>query len=166
MQVKYLNEEVLYTEQEFVSLSSFDMDFLKKKAVKNRRKRIRLCAHKNLQEAVHEMIIVHTNDAYVRPHKHLRRCESFHVIEGIADVIIYDDKGNPLETIKIGDYNSGRNFYCRIPQAYFHSLIIRSDFLVFHETTQGPFDKTDTVFASWAPSEEDSIQIEAFKRRL
>ena len=37
----------------------------------------------------------------------------------------------------------------------FHTLIIRSDILVFHETTEGPFDRNETVFARWAPEDGD-----------
>ena len=39
----------------------------------------------------------------------------------------------------------------------FHMLIIESEFLVFKETTKGPFIREDTIFPDWAPdgSEEE-----------
>ena len=34
-----------------------------------------------------------------------------------------------------------------------HMLLIRSEFLVFHEATEGPFLREKTVFPEWAPEE-------------
>jgi hypothetical protein len=48
----------------------------------------------------------------------------------------------------------------------FHTLIIRSDVLVFHETTNGPFDRRDTVFAPWAPQDGDVNAVSTFMADL
>jgi len=48
----------------------------------------------------------------------------------------------------------------------FHTLIIRSDVLVFHETTNGPFDRKDTVFAPWAPEDDDVDSVSIFMADL
>jgi len=47
-------------------------------------------------------------------------------------------------------------------------MIIRlSDFIVFHEITNGPFiDKSDNIFAPWSPQEEDVAGIEKFIKKL
>jgi hypothetical protein len=44
----------------------------------------------------------------------------------------------------------------------FHTLIIQSEVLVFHETTNGPFDSTGTLFAPWAPKETDVNSVVDF----
>ena len=44
--------------------------------------------------------------------------------------------------------------------------MIRSDVLVFHETTNGPFDRKDTVFAPWSPEDGDPQGIDAFMTAL
>ena len=74
------------------------------------RSRIRLCAHPDVNDTLHEMLIVHEKGTYVRPHKHLNKTESVHIIEGSVDVVIFDDDGNITDVIQMGDYKSGRNF--------------------------------------------------------
>ena len=165
MKTKILNEEVIFADEEIVTV---DIDFiknLKELANKNERKRIRLCTHKNLNENIHEMLIVHTNNTYVKPHKHINKIESFHVIEGIADIIIFDDDGKISKVIPIGELGSGLNFYYRLAEPLFHSLIIKSEYLVFHETTNGPFRKEDTVWAKWAPDEDNINEVNTFTKR-
>jgi cupin fold WbuC family metalloprotein len=102
----------------------------------------------------------------VRPHKHLGKPESFHVIEGIVDVIIFDECGDIREVIQMGNYGSDRVFYYRISTPIYHTLLIRSDILVFHETTTGPFNRVDTVFAPWSPEEIDSSGCALFTEKL
>ena len=101
------------------------------------------------------MLIVHSKDAFVRPHKHIQKSESVHVIEGVVDVVVFDNKGEIKEVIEMGDYASGRSFYYRMQTNDYHTFLIRSNFLVFHETVNGPFNKNDTLFPDWAPREED-----------
>ena len=112
------------------------------------------------------MLIVHTRNTYVRPHKHLNKSESFHLIEGSVDVVIFDEAGGVAEVIRMGDFASGRRFYYRIEQPAYHTLLITSDVLVFHETTNGPFRREETIFAPWAPEEQDQIARTGFLARL
>lgn len=164
--VREENSEVLYGEDPIIKVSSEDTLWLKDKASKNERKRIRLCAHKSIEDSVHEMIIIHTRDTYVRPHKHLGKSESFHIVEGRADVILFDNIGNVTHVLRMGSYETGMNFYYRISRPVFHTLIIQSDILVFHETTSGPFNREDTVFADWSPNEEDKKAYIAYMSHL
>ena len=56
-------------------------------AKRTNRKRIRICAHPSSKNAVHDMLIVHFRDTYVRPHKHLNKDETFHLIHlGLRDI--------------------------------------------------------------------------------
>src|SRR2546428_13766383 len=109
------------------------------------------------------MLIVHTFNTYVRPHKHVGKSESFHVIEGDVDVVIFADDGQVSDVIEMGSFQSGRPFFYRIADPLYHTLLIRSPVLVFHETTSGPFKREETVFAAWAP---DDSQREAVDRYL
>lgn len=166
MRVREVSEEVLYGDEAVVKVNRADMESLKEQALLNSRKRIRLCAHKDVDDKVHEMLIVHTRDTYVRPHKHLTKSESFHVIEGSVGVVIFDEAGGIVEVIQMGDYSSGRRFYYRLSEPCYHTLLISSDFLVFHETANGPFKKSDTIFPSWAPEENDAAGQRRFMGRL
>jgi cupin fold WbuC family metalloprotein len=166
MNFKEFNKEVLYVTEEIAQISASDIEWLKRKALANDRRRIRLCFHKNVDDAIHEMLIVHTKDTYVRPHKHLNKSESFYVIEGSADMVIFDEEGGVTQAIPLGEYSSGRKFYYRMASAFYHTLVIHSDFLVFLETTKGPFVRSDTVFASWAPQESDTAGCQKYKQKL
>ena len=141
MKVNEFNPEVFFTSEDITKVNHQDLEFLKDKASKNERRRVRLCAHKNMQDKVHEMLIVHSIDAYIRPHKHIGKAESLHVIEGRADAIMFDENGNISEIIHMGNCNSGLIFYYRIARPVYHTLIITTDFFVFHEAVEGPFDK-------------------------
>ncbi|MFH1318971.1 MAG: WbuC family cupin fold metalloprotein [Candidatus Omnitrophota bacterium] len=150
MRLREFNEEVFFTNDEFVKVSFKEIEELKKKAICNKRRRARLCSHNKIKDKVHEMLIVHAKDAYIRPHKHLGKSESVHVVEGEAEVVIYDDKGVIRETMEVGDYKSGRKFYYRISNTLYHNLVVKSDFFIFHEVTGGPFIREDTIYAPWA----------------
>jgi cupin fold WbuC family metalloprotein len=162
LKLKTINEEVLYVDRDIVTIDRGQVEFLKEESQKTERQRIRLCAHVNVEDRLHEMIIVHRENTYVRPHKHLSKSESFHIIEGSVDVILFDEFGEIVEIIQMGEFASGKNFYYRISSSTFHTLLIKSDFLVFHETTSGPFNRSDTIFASWSPSEEERSCVAQF----
>jgi len=160
------NEEVLYGEEPIIKIASDDTQWLKNKASQNERQRVRLCAHRSIGDSVHEMIIIHTRDTYVRPHKHLGKSESFHIIEGIVDVILFDDTGSVIHVLKMGKYETGMIFYYRISEPIYHTLLIQSDILVFHETTAGPLNREDTIFADWSPDAADKEACKSYVLHL
>jgi cupin fold WbuC family metalloprotein len=133
-------------------------------------RRARLCAHGSVEDPLHEMLIVVDQDSYIRPHRHPGKTESMHVIEGVADLVIFDDDGTIADVVPIGDYASDRVFYYRMNAPLFHSLRVRSDKLTVHETTNGPFNPSETEFAPWAAEPEDTEAcrryVEALDREL
>ena len=156
--VKYtvVNEEVLYSTESVTRLNRVDIELLKALASKNQRKRIRLCLHPNTEDHLHEMIIIHSKGAYVRPHKHVGKSESFHVVEGCLRVYFFEDDGRVKDVITMGQPGREEIFCYRLSESWFHTIIPITEMVVFHETTNGPFLREETVFASWAPPEEDS----------
>jgi cupin fold WbuC family metalloprotein len=153
LRLRVFNEEVLFAAAPLSTLSRQDIEWLKARAAKTARQRVRICAHLDSNDRLHEMFIVHTRDTYVRPHKHLNKSESFHVITGEVDVVLFDQQGAVRQVIPMGDYPSGKRFYYRLNEPDYHTLLIRSDVIVFHEVTTGPFQREDTVFPTWAPEE-------------
>jgi cupin fold WbuC family metalloprotein len=158
--------EVLYAADAIVTVDRTAIEALKRAALANPRHRIRLCAHRGVADHLHEMLIVHTRDTYVRPHRHLEKCESFHVIEGDVDVVIFDEHGAVTGVIGMGSIQSGRRFFYRIADPLYHTLLVRSDVLVFHETTLGPFRREQTVFAPWAPEDGDGPAVRQYLAEL
>ena len=166
MRVNRINNEVLFTQEPLLNLGPEEIQVLKEQAKENPRQRIRLCAHRDPSDRLHEMFIVHGKDAYIRPHKHLNKIESAHVIEGLVDLIIFDADGKIAEVLSLGDHASGRRFYHRIDEPAYHTLLIRSDVLVFHEVTNGPFQKSDNVMAPWSPDESNSETVNEYLQVL
>lgn len=163
---KESSPEVLVADVPLLTLTSHDIEHLKVRASKNPRRRIRLCAHRSLNDAVHEMLIVMTQECYIRPHKHLGKGESFHIVEGALDVVVFDEVGNITKVLPLRDYGSGRSFYYRSDELGYHTVIIRSAFVVIHETTRGPFRATDNIVAPWSPDEKDPGAIGEFLAKL
>ena len=166
MKMKQFNEEVYFPDEKIIKLDRSDINNLREAAKYTKRSRMRLCAHGSIDEKIHEMFIIHNKETYVTPHKHLAKSESFHIIEGNANVVIFDDAGNVTEVIPMGDYSSGRIFYFRLSDPYYHTLLIESDHLIFHETTNGPFKRSDTIVAPWAPGEENITAQKEFIKHI
>jgi cupin fold WbuC family metalloprotein len=155
MLLKEINSEVFVADEPIVEIGPHEVAFLKDKLPRAPRGRVRLCAHSSNADLLHEMFIALAKTTYVRPHRHLAKSESFHIVEGLVDVVILDERGGIVEIIELGDAATGRNFYYRLSSPAFHTLLIRSDILIIHETTNGPFRQEDAMVADWAPSEAD-----------
>lgn len=159
------NKEVYYAEDKLIKLGKNDIELLKEKARNNDPKKIRLCTHRDINDKLHEMFIMFGKGTYVMPHKHPGKSVSYHIIEGSAGIVLFNESGKIVEVIKMGDYLSGRVFYFRIDYPCYYMPIPKSDVLVFHEITNGPFNN-DTVFAPWAPAENDKTAVREFMRNL
>ena len=145
------NDEVLYPNEDFVCVSKKDLTLLKQLAYKNVRKRVRLCIHKNPNERLQEMFIVHTKECFVRPHYHINKSESLFVIEGTADLIIFNKFGEIKKVVELSCNTNDGFIFHRQDAGTIHMIIIKSDYFIFHEVTEGPFRRTDTIFPQWAP---------------
>ena len=164
--IRRINDEVLYADGDIVDLSKETISFLKQRAYDSKSGRIRLCAHKDTEDVLHEMFIALRQDSYVRPHRHLNKTESFHLIEGSCHVVILDDNTRVVRVIPMGDYESGLNFFLRIPARCHHTIVIRSKILVFQEITRGPFKREATDFPPWSPDEMDVVACHTFTERI
>jgi cupin fold WbuC family metalloprotein len=166
MQLKKINDEVLFNYDDLIDLNHKLIDLLKKKAKRNKRKRIRICIHKNEHKLIQEMFIIHMKDAYVRPHKHIKKSESLYILEGKADILFFNESGEINKILRMGDYASGKDFYYKIEKPTYHCLIVRSEYLVFHEVTQGPFRKEETIFAPWSPDGTNTEEVSKYTTEL
>ena len=161
-----ISSEVFVAKDPIVVIGHEETSFLKRKALQNARRRARICAHKTSDEPLHEMLIAITRDSYIHPHKHVNKSESFQVIEGILDVVIFDDYGGVEKVIALGEPGSGRSCYYRLSESRFHTLIIHSEVIVIHEVTNGPFDKKQTIEAEFAPLETNRYAVNKYLESL
>jgi cupin fold WbuC family metalloprotein len=164
--MKTIGKDVYVADEAFPSVSRAQIDLLKRDLDLSSRGRVRLCIHKNSDEPIHEMFIAFLGRNYVRPSRHLKKDESINVLEGAGDYVFFDETGNITDTVPLGTYSSGDQFYCRIPESADHALFIRSPDAAVQESTVGPFRREDTVFAPWSPEDGDVPGVTRFLNRL
>jgi cupin fold WbuC family metalloprotein len=149
---------VFYNHDEIVEVGRDWLEELKHRAYVADQKRARLCLHHSPDDVLHEMIIVFHVDTVIRPHRHLRKTESFHVIFGELDVVLFDEEGNVTRIVEMGDAASGKTQVYRLSGPAWHSVIIRSEYAGIHEVTNGPFRAEENDFAPWAPEEPEALR--------
>ena len=165
--MKEISDCVFYAAEKIVRVNQRMIDSLKERALVAKTVRSRMCMHPSPESDLHEMMIVHFRNTYVRPHKHVKKSESIHMVEGTADLVFFDGQGEIMDVIEMGEYKSGKNFYYRMNDDFFHTILIGSEVCIFHETTKGPFVKErDTVLAPWTPVNEDTKQVVVYMNEL
>jgi len=127
-------------------------------------KRARLCLHRADTDLVHEMLIVLSQKAFIRPHRHLNKTESFLLLEGETSVLFFDGEGEIVREERLGK-DPNRPFIYRIYDPMYHTQLVWSEYLVFYECTQGPFLREATQFPPWAPT-EGCAEATAYLNRL
>ena len=110
IRLRKINDEVFIAEDKIVRMGSRQVAFLKRQAASNDRRRARICAHKTNDDSLHEMLIAIVAGSYIHPHKHTRKIESFHIVEGSVDIVLFDDAGSIVDVVQLGDVSTGRNF--------------------------------------------------------
>jgi len=166
IEVRQVNQEVFVAKDSIVAFGDEELEFVKKAAAKSERGRARICAHHTSEDLLHEMLIAITPRSYIRPHRHLEKSESFHVVEGIVDVIVFSENGDITKIIELGEPGSGRSFFYRMSESKFHTLLIHSQILVVHEVTNGPFRASTSVMAGFAPMETDLPAAQRYVEEL
>lgn len=162
MNVKTLSLEVYQAEGDIVWATKENVDFLKDRAAESPRRRARMLAHPGPDDAIHEMLVVLARDNYIHPHVHPRKTESFHMVEGRMNVVLFRDDGDILEIVRMGDLTSGLPCYYRQTKPLYHTIIPVTEFVAFTEVTPGPFDPADTALAEWAPPEGPDGKLKAY----
>lgn len=157
---------VIHAAEDLVLLRLDDLAPLVPLAASNPKRRARFCAHRVSSDVLHEMFIVLERDSYVRPHKHVGKAESFAVLEGEADLVMFDEDGTLRQVVPLGPPGGGRIFYYRLANPLYHTFVIHSSRLLFHEVTSGPFRREDTLFAPWAPDETSQGAVALFRTKL
>ena len=146
------NSEVEHISSNISLIDSKWIKKIKKKSLMNKSGKFRTCIHSSEDSKVHEMLIVHCKNTYVRPHKHKYSGESIHILEGKCDLLLFNNNGTISHSFKLGDISSGLPFFFNVKKSQFHTFVIKTKFLIFKETKSGPFKLNNTVYAPWSPS--------------
>ena len=166
IQLNRINNEVFVAKENIVVLGDEEIAFVRQQALSSPRRRARICAHRHSEDLLHEMFIALSNQTYIQPHRHRQKSESFHIIEGEVDVVLFEDDGSVHDVVRLGSFGSGRACFYRLDSLRYHTLVIRSELLVMHEVTNGPFDRRLTEYAPFAPGEEDPELIDDYVQWL
>jgi len=150
LSLRKINDEVYMATDKVVRFDRRYVEIIKQSAEKNSRGRARICAHREPTDTLHEMMIAIRSDSYIRPHRHHQKVESFHLIEGSVDVVVFDDDGSISEVVEL---STEGNFYYRLDSPKYHTLLIHSPLLVMHEITNGPFNAALSDWGSFSPTE-------------
>ncbi|WP_444607665.1 WbuC family cupin fold metalloprotein [Bosea sp. (in: a-proteobacteria)] len=164
--LRTISPEVLYSDGGFLAVDGSIVEILKQRAAMAPRRRCRLCFHADSSDAQQEMLIVMHRDSYVQPHCHIGKVETLSIIEGTADALLFSADGALTGTVPMSPAAQGGAFFYRMPEGQYHSLRFRSEWLVFLETTIGPFDRSTTRTGSWSPPETEPAAGHAFLAAL
>jgi cupin fold WbuC family metalloprotein len=158
--------EVFLAEGPIATIGAEDIEVLRQAVRKTPKRRVRINAHPGSDDELHEMIIALEPGSYIRPHKHPGKSEAFHIIEGQVDIVVFSEAGEVERIVSLAAKGGRHPFYYRMSTPHFHTLIIRSDLLVVHEITNGPFLPTGTIYAAFAPEESDTARAAVFQANL
>jgi cupin fold WbuC family metalloprotein len=152
---------------EIVELAMPAIERLKEAARRSPTRRARFCLHDGPESLAHDMVIAFAAGGYVHPHRHPRKPESYHAIEGEFEVVLFREDGRPCRRIPMGPLScSGRSFMYRLPPGLWHTVVTTSEMVVLHEVTLGPFLPAETELAPWAPPAENTAAVRTFLEHL
>ncbi len=135
-----------------------DNDLSNLKAVEEKGKS-RYCAHKCINDSIHEMMIFHKKDTVILPHQTCN--ESYLIIEGEMDLLIYNELNEPVKLVEMGAYGKNKVVYFRLDPPRYRAVRLVNDTLFF-EVKQGPLRKESTIWANWGTAHELKNQVLQF----
>ena len=123
---------------------------------------VRICLHEGPDADHHDMVALERRGRYYRPHKHLRKGDTFHLLEGRLGIFSFDDTGIVIDAVVIGPgeiYRTAVNTY--------HAVLPLTDYVIHHENKPGPFERSgDSVFPDWAPDGSDADAVMTYLETL
>jgi len=146
-----------YQASETIPFFRFDQDlpFLIQARKASARGRTRILMHPDSASKLHEMYVLYGKETFIRANMHIDKDESVFVLEGIIDVVLFENSGHISEVVRLEANSANIGNFILLPANQYHSVIIRSDFALLFESTPGPFDPAVTVYADWSPREDD-----------
>ena len=135
-----------------------------KNIVTNEKKNARISLHTSAQNSLHDMIIAQGDYTYNRPHKHLNKAETYHILYGKQIVIIFTEEGIIEEKFIM---SKDENMIYRFEKNTYHMTIPISKCCIFHETKIGPFIREgDSLFADWSPDVTNNEEIKSYLKKV
>ena len=134
-----------------------DLQQLTHDAKSSSRLRSHYNVHPKESDAIQRLCLAIEPGSYVRPHRHPEagKWELFVVLQGAADVLLFEADGQLRNRIAMADHIANR--IIEIPEQTWHSVIATQANTILFEVKPGPYTPLDDKhFADWAPPENDS----------
>ena len=141
------------------------IDQVMERAAASPRRRMNHNFHESAGDNPHRFLNVLLRGTYIRPHRHSAppKSETFVVLEGVADVILFDGTGAISARHSLG---TGGVWGIDLPPGVWHTIVPRTGRAVCFEVKPGPWEpSSDKEFAPWAPA-EDSPSAADYLRAL
>lgn len=139
------------------------LDALLEESRQDPRGRVRICLHRDEQDLLHEMVIALADHGYLRPHRQVGRQKSYLILKGALRVLFFNEAGEVLRRLEL---DAETRPIARFDSGIWHTMTSMSEGTVYLETILGPFDKTGTDWADWAPGRSPRPEIEAYMQRV
>jgi len=139
------------------------------RAARSPRRRMNHNFHESASDNPHRFLNVLLRGTYIRPHRHSAppKSETFLVLEGEADAILFDERGAITARHSLGvETADGRVWGIDLAPGVWHTVLPRTARVVCFEVKPGPWEPAnDKEFAPWAPA-EGSAEAEDYCRGL
>lgn len=153
-----------YFTKDVVRIDRHIVDQLVEESARNGNCNARICLHTSPTDNFHEMIILQRKGRYYRPHKHLTKGESYHVIEGAMATFVFDEGGSVVDACSLDAHG---NFIYPVGANMYHTVMPLSDLVIYHESKPGPFFRDqDSVYPAWAPDGRNEEEVFRYEKRL
>jgi cupin fold WbuC family metalloprotein len=128
------------------------------RAAASPRRRMNHNFHPDHQANPHRFLNVLLQGTYIQPHRHIHppKSETFLVLEGEAEVLIFTPEGQIVERHILGRQTpEGRLWGVDLAPGIWHTVRALTDRVVCFEVKPGPWEPaSDKDFAPWAPRED------------
>lgn len=151
MNIELLRAQKLHNSVKIIEQANINETI--KKAKEYSKKRLPILLNRSFSEIPQRFVNCLTLSTYVRPHKHTATdgWELISWIDGIINVIFFDEKGEITQTIKM---SSSDVKVIEIPPNVYHTLNT-PDYGVYLEIRNCAYDpESDRTYASWSSVEE------------
>jgi cupin fold WbuC family metalloprotein len=135
------------------------LDAVTERARNSPRRRMNHNFHSGPEDNPHRFLNILLKDTYIRPHRHSHppKSETFVVLEGAADVIVFDEMGTITARYRLGAQPGAEHVWgIDLPPGVWHTILARTERVVCFEVKPGPWEpSSDKEFAAWAVAEDD-----------
>jgi cupin fold WbuC family metalloprotein len=128
---------------EYQMINASLLDKITESAQKNERLRMNYNIHKELTDPLNRMLNALEPGTVIPVHRHLHpfKNESFIILRGELDVLLYNDEGLLIETVTLNPEKG--NYGIDIPGEIWHSMNVKEKGTVIFEVKRGPYTPID-----------------------